>query len=401
MSAYQRFYTEQEREDALAARIDNPNRVGTGFINLGPMERQSTAANWQTSSLLGGGAAAPPNVSEIWKQPAAPVPPPQQRVQPPPPPPPQLVQSQMGMQQAFAPPVQPPKEVGAIFQSLSIDAPSQPTCHQSAFLGGGGSGAPFGCMNSVNKLTATSVQQPFMNGAPAATQQQQQTQSLMSLLHTPATSATLNPVFALGNGTVPQAACTTRAQAAFSHPVPPAPHCQLPSGAHSNAFASSAFAPSTSRQPPPPPPPPPQPKALQSPADYAAAALTWKPPVATSRGGQASSAAPHSVARKPEKSKAPPQAPPAAKEEWECPRCTFLNNRLLNECEMCGSERPGGKAAEQPSSSVREQGESEEGWRTALSAAARKATPASGAAVSGKSKAQAKNEKRRAKKRGE
>ena len=36
--------------------------------------------------------------------------------------------------------------------------------------------------------------------------------------------------------------------------------------------------------------------------------------------------------------------PAAAQAEWECSRCTFLNNAALWECEMCGSERPGKQA---------------------------------------------------------
>ena len=34
--AYNQFYTKQAEEDAMVTHIVNPNRVGSGFINLGP-----------------------------------------------------------------------------------------------------------------------------------------------------------------------------------------------------------------------------------------------------------------------------------------------------------------------------------------------------------------------------
>ena len=36
--SYNGFYTRQEQEDAQATQITNPNRVGSGFINLGPQQ---------------------------------------------------------------------------------------------------------------------------------------------------------------------------------------------------------------------------------------------------------------------------------------------------------------------------------------------------------------------------
>ena len=61
--AYNGFYTRQEQEDAQATQITNPNRVGSGFINLGPQQRfqQGPAANWQTQGLVGGGADLHPH----------------------------------------------------------------------------------------------------------------------------------------------------------------------------------------------------------------------------------------------------------------------------------------------------------------------------------------------------
>lgn len=83
------------------------------------------------------------------------------------------------------------------------------------------------------------------------------------------------------------------------------------------------------------------------------------------------------------------------KEEWECPRCTFLNNQALRECEMCGFERPGVKELPLVVMTRNE----DDGWQTASSNASRKTAPVQSAALAGKSKTQAKNEKRRAKKR--
>ena len=157
------------------------------------------------------------------------------------------------------------------------------------------------------------------------------------------------------------------------------------------------------------PAPPPPPKTLSSAADYAAAAQSYKPPPAAVR---ASSAA-NSVSRKAESQSAPSVsasrgATPRAteqREEWECARCTFLNNGSLWECEMCGGERPG-KSEHQAQVVAREVPRSapaSEGWQTASKDRKPAATSAAAnaAAAGGKSKAQNKNEKRRAKKRTE
>lgn len=268
-------------------------------------------------------------------------------------------------------------------------------------------------LNPVTAMSAAAVQQPFVNGGlgvpgvqpvphvsvpPPPQQQQAPPQSLMSLLQPPqATSSVLNSsAFApLGNGTVPQAACASRAQAAFSNPGPAAPQCQLPqhgviSGAqpfapshHHNAFAPPAgrggALPQRAAQIVPP-------KALSTASDYASAAVNYKaPPTRASMT---------SISRKPEISAKPMSTPPAQKEEWECPRCTFLNNSALWECEMCGFERAG-------KSTVPSEPPEDAGWHTA-SRAPSKSTPAPGSLQqTGKSKAQSKNEKRRAKKRGD
>ena len=73
---YGGFYSKQEQEDYQTTQITNPNRVGSGFINLGPQQRfaqPQAAANWQTGGALGGGGgAAPHQVAQIWDAPAAP-----------------------------------------------------------------------------------------------------------------------------------------------------------------------------------------------------------------------------------------------------------------------------------------------------------------------------------------
>jgi len=52
MALYNGFYTRQQQEDAFVTHISNPNRVGSGFINLGPQKRfASPTTSWQ----LGGG----------------------------------------------------------------------------------------------------------------------------------------------------------------------------------------------------------------------------------------------------------------------------------------------------------------------------------------------------------
>ncbi len=298
-------------------------------------------------------------------------------------------------------------------------------------MGGAGFPTALNPMSAMSAaaMSAAPVQQPFANGSlggpaaavvpPGPPTQQQPGQSLMSLLQTSGANASLNATaFApLGNGTVPQAACGTRAQvpraasnhldelrcrattpraraarqAAFRHAMPPAPHCQMPqntvmSGSAAFAPPNHGFAPSAPRGPPTRGAQSAAPKALSSASDYANAAQNYKPPPTRA----ASSAT--SISRKPEISSKTTSQPAAHKDEWECPRCTFLNNSALWECEMCGFERAGKQE---------QQGEAYEdgGWHTASSSVRRSVTNL--AMASGKSKAQSKNEKRRAKKRGD
>lgn len=415
--SYNGFYTRQEQEDVMAARIDNPNRVGSGFINFGAMERTSQpAANWQTASMVGAPpVVAPSLVSDIWAS-STPAPPPTQVPQqrfPTQPTPQMAVQPQLSVQPFAAPPGQQ-RDVASIFQSLQLDAappPQHVAPPKPSFMGATGAASACAYGGLGGNMSAGAVQQPFMNGGlqplqppqpPPPAPQQQQTQTLMNLLQAQAPVSA--PVYGLGNGTLPQAgSCATRMQAAFSSAAPPAPQCQLPPNGctHASAFASAAFAPSASRQPVVRVAAPPTvPKSLSSAADYAAAAQSYKAPPSnrpTSSMGHTAS-----VARKPEAStKASQPAPVIAEEEWSCPRCTFSNNSLVFECEMCGFERPG-KAAEMQSVTPHSSGPDDDGWKPAGSSSARKTAPVPTAvAATGKSKAQSKNEKRRAKKRGE
>jgi len=372
----------------MTSRLEpNPNRVGSGFINFGAMERQQQpAANWQTTNLLAGGggaaaAATPAQVSDIWNSTPSqqPVQPQQQpRLQPQPTP--QLTVQPQLAPQPFAAPAPGPavSSACALFQSLGIDAPP-PIRQEPAFPGVGGVSAPNACPNDcLNQFSAMSVS--------AQPPPQQPSQSLMSLLQTPAPPSNQVNAFQLCNGGVPQGACASRAQAAFSNPIAAAPQCQLPpNGVHSTAFASSAFAPPTAVSHPPPPraaAPSGVTRSLNSAADYAAAAINYKAPPMARSGGMAVSG---SVSRKPEGSKSQPQHTPP-KEEWECPRCTFLNNSALRECEMCGFERPG-RETHNPNNS--HGAHEDDGWRTA-SATVRKSAPVPSSTQTGKSKTQVK-----------
>lgn len=388
-NSYGGFYTRQEQEDALAARIDNPNRIGSGFINLGPQERNvQPATNWQTASLLGGPPAAPPMVSDIWAS-STPPPPPSQRL-PTQQPQPQAPPFPPGGQPFSAPtPTQaPPRDVSALFGSLSLDATAKPPqipqqnmppphIPPPQYMGGAG----------ASGYAGLGVTPPFMGAGGAGAPPQP---SLMTLLaQQPPAPPPSAPVGygPLGNGAVPPA---------HRMGYPPA---QLPLSAplasHSGFPSASTFPPSSSnRGPPPPRAPPPVGKTLQSAADYAAAAVSYKPPPPPSRERGVA------LGRKPELSKSEGSPAPPAEKEWECPRCTFLNNNSLYECEMCAFERPGKAAVLGPSGA--RGGSEEEVWKSAGGGAARKAAPVAGAvAASGKSKAQSKNEKRRAKKRGD
>lgn len=394
--SYNGFYTRQEQDDAFAARLDNPHRVGSGFINLGPQTRapQQAAANWQTGSLLGGGGA-PPQVSEIWNsQPKAPTSRPQQ---------------------PFAPPQQDPtREVNGLFQSFAVDpatqarAQAQAAQAQAAQAQAAMASTPFSAMGAPG----LPQQAAFRNGtgsAPAPQAPPAPAPSLMSMLTSaapPPPAPSLNPAFQpLGNGSVPQP--NNRMQTAFTSipSAPVVPQCQLapnscaaagPFGAPgANAFAAS----SSSRGPPAASAPP---KSLSSAADYAAAAQLYKPPAAP----RVAAVATTSVSRKPEASAtSTPRAAsePARAEEWECRRCTFLNNGSLWECEMCGFERPGKLEQEAAAVAAVHAAAPDAGWQVAATAKrpAAGGNPQGSNAASGKSKAQSKNEKRRAKKRGD
>jgi hypothetical protein len=105
--------------------------------------------------------------------------------------------------------------------------------------------------------------------------------------------------------------------------------------------------------------------------EYAAAAKAWKPPKATT------------VLVTPIAAKS--EAKGSGKAEWGCKRCSFLNPHHARFCEICNHDRAGGE---------HEHG-NEDGWKSAS------AVKAHGSGSSdlqpAKSRASAKNEKRRAK----
>ena len=114
------------------------------------------------------------------------------------------------------------------------------------------------------------------------------------------------------------------------------------------------------------------PRALSSASDYANAAANYKPPSARAVASSTS------ISRKPEtKPKTTSQPSSAPREEWEC--------------EMCGFQS---KGKEEPASAPAE----DAGWAVATNSV-RKSVPVASDSLAGKSKAQNKNEKRRAKKR--
>jgi len=354
----------------MAARIDNPNRVGSGFINLGPMQRQPQAAsaNWQTGSLLAGGsgrvgAPTPLGVSDIWNNTPQPPPLPPQQPAPPMGAPPGIAGRYGASDQT---------SMNMDFQQLHIGSAAPSTAMPGQSFPGGLGAGPYGM--GLGDVHGSMVPQP----PPAA-----QAPSLMNLLHTSAptpASAGINSAFALGNGSQP-----TCGQVFGGSQMTQPPVSIQGNGIRPTPFQQGAFVPPVVQPPPRPPTGPP--RVLSTPADYAAAAQTYKPPVPARN----STVAAVSVSRQPEASKSQPSQP--VKEEWECPRCTFLNNIALRECEMCAFERVG-KEESAPRSE-------DDGWHTASSTVRRSAPIPYSNTMAGKSKAQSKNEKRRAKKRGE
>ena len=227
------------------------------------------------------------------------------------------------------------------------------------------------------------LRQHFANGGPPP---------LGMLNNPPPPAANINTYQALGNGSV-----SSRMQAPFNAP---ANHQQYSLGQQPNTFATGSNAFNSHPPARKPAVAVPAAKTLQSAADYAAAAQQYKPPPA--RGPQTASAA--SVSRKAETGTGPAApnvrgtaAEPRAR-EWECIRCTFLNNGSLWECEMCGFERPG-KVEHQAAMAAQSVASQDAGWQTASQQRRPAQANPTGPVVSGKTKAQSKNEKRRAKKR--
>jgi hypothetical protein len=405
--------------------------VGTehaGFINFGPQTRSlQPAANWQTSGLIGGGGtsagAAPAQMSQIWNTPAAPPGVPQQPRAPPPaagrgggmPPGVSMPPGVGGPRPAAFPGAadagkMPDSNMSALFAQLGIDSAAAAPPVSNPFAGGVGGAGAYGGLNNVGAMGGSGVEPNFLNGVsqPTGGASQAQAAQLMSLLQTPTSvgGGAMGNAFAMGNGVPPSAG---RGQAFNPGVVPPSvPQLPMNGGSHAAAFAPpNAYGgggrPGAGGAPPRPGGPSAPPRNLSSTADYAAAAQSWKPPTGTAK------AAATSASRKPEtqKASAATTAAAAAQAEWECSRCTFLNNAALWECEMCGSERPGKQAQPAVAAAAaaipgRAPAAQDDGWQTAGNAV-RKAAPSASAeaAANAKSKAQAKNEKRRAKKRGD
>ena len=249
MAAYGGFYTRQEQEDAMAARIENPNRVGSGFVNYGAQERQlQPATNWQTGNLVGGASVGntPAQVSDIWNSQSAA--PPQQRMQAGQ----QMQQQQMQQQLAqqnygAAPPQQAVANMGALFQSLGIDNQANPR----AYPGAAGVSAQY--MNGMNNVNVAAMS--------AAAVQPQQAQSLMSLLQTPAASAQLNcPAATLCH----TARCSKMAPPPGTFPSRPTPACAQPGGPPTSFLLPTTRPPLRATSPPRPLAHPPLRRALRA-----------------------------------------------------------------------------------------------------------------------------------------
>lgn len=372
------FYTRQEQDDILASQITNPNRVGSGFINLGPQQRfaQGPAANWQTSSLVGGPQQEDGARGMMPPQPAAAP----------------IFAQQQAMKTPVAPfaapgtglPVAPDPHVGSLFNAFSMGA------------AGNSHVPPAPVQHSLQPPVAT----PSFSSTPAVPGGMRTMPPAMQQHPTHASAPFQS---GLGNGSVPR-----MMPASFS------PLDQPPQMLHAqvNVPPNALGAPPSARMAAPAAPAP-VPKKLQSAADYAAAAQQYKPPSSTNTSASAAS-----ITRKAESmslgsSRGGASEPASAgggrganaaagarAADWACSRCTFLNNASLRECDMCGFQRPDRPDDAQPTPQPAAHGQGaaahDAGWQTA-SQQRRPAQAQQGA--QGKSKAQAKNEKRRAKKR--
>ena len=406
---YGGFYSKQEQEDVLTTQITNPNRVGSGFINLGPQQRFAPAqsTNWQAS---GGPPPPPTGLADIWNAPAGPPkapPPPQAR------PPAQAFGSQASHgSSGFGGQAAPPQGVNELFNQFGIDPNQQAraAAQAQAFVPQNPVPPPM----TMPPAPASVAQQPFLNGgAGHGVAAPQPGSSLMSMLGGAAQPPppNLNPGFANLNGVSAQGPNPAQvfknipnvsSGPPMGRPSPGQGHLPHQAPGHGGGFINNAAPPNSYRGAPPPAAPPAPPKTLASAADYQAAAASYKPPPGR---GNASGVA-QSISRKAESHEsaaATPRGTPRAQEprieEWECRRCTFLNNGSLWECEMCGFERPGKSEQQAAAVAAQRSARSEDsGWQTASKerkpAAAQQAQPTAG---SGKSKAQKKNEKRRAK----
>lgn len=439
MAFNQPFYTRQEQIDAqTTARHDNVNMVGSGFINFGAMERlpasEALASNWQFAGgaagaqqpLVGAGAFGLPLASggAEWAVPpvprAAPVPPsaadrssnwrdrnrfaadpnagtldsfaaPSQGLDP-------AYNSglvgggQMGMGLGLGQPLGQSAPLNAHMQALSLgggapvmsampiasaafpsaltvlpqsSADAMPGCYMgvpAAPLGGCGAsyGGPVGAADSALSSAMSALPAP---------------RHLSELYHQPFVQA---PV-ANGLGGVPPGAALRpqvpadarrgggyggAAAAAGGMPPKASPAAQAAKVPAAHAYAQPSA---------------PEPKKPLTQEDYAAAARAWKPPKASTVLVTPSASKVEAAA----KGQASKQSGP---KEWSCKHCSFINDGHERFCEMCKFDRVGGDATHGH----------DDGWSTGARAA--KGSGPSEQQGPPKSRAQAKNEKRRAKK---
>lgn len=441
MAYQQAFYTRQEQVDAQTTRLDNPNVVGSGYINFGAMERlpasEALASNWQFAAgqaeaqpLPGAGAFGMPLVGAgaEWAVPAVP------RAMPLPPSaadrssnwrdrnrfaaeaaaldafatPAQgldptfgsglvgsAAQLGMGLGMGMGQPLGQAAALGAHMQALSLgggplasalpmvsaafpsaltvlpqsagDALAYPDSAAAAPMG-----APGGFLNA-GQCGASYGAQPMAHGASSAAGAYPAARHPSDPYHQPFLPATA----VNGLGAVPSSA-------ALRPPMPAEARRGggyggvAGAGGHASLAAHAATAPAPSHAYAEPSAAGAKKPLTQE--DYAAAAKAWKPPKAST------------VLVTPTAAKAEPAKGRAGKaggpREWGCKRCSFINDGHARFCEMCQHDRIGGGEPDHGH---------DDGWK---STAAKGSSGASQPEQHGpaKSRASAKNEKRRAKK---
>ncbi|KAG8468020.1 hypothetical protein KFE25_007072 [Diacronema lutheri] len=439
------YYMRQEQVDAQTTRVDNPNVVGSGYINFGAMERlpasEALASNWQFAAgaadepqvpLAGAGAFGLPLVSAgaEWAAPTVP------RAAPAPPSAADRSSNWRDRGRAFG------NEHGA----PSLDAFAPPVSgHEQAF------GAP-GLLSTAGSM-GIDLNQPVSHTAPLSTHMhglslgapplasampivssafpsaltvlpQSMPPSAVGACYLGASPAV--PLGALGGflsagqcgascGASAHLSAADAAMAADPYSLPPYAPAMAANGL--GAMASSVAAsqrtpmPADARRPAAyggaasvtagaqaprallgeqaakaalgasyvaAQPPLAELKKPLTQEDYAAAAKAWKPPK------------PSTVLVSPTMSKAAPAAGQQPKasgpKEWACKRCSLINDGRARFCEICNYDHVGGDA---------EHGH-DDGWKSTAPRGSGSGAPEQQGPL--KSRASAKNEKRRAKK---